>query len=356
MRRSMVILLILLMIILLVTFIFRDRIFGEGCTTEITDDTGKTLAGSIASLERIGLGGLEQSILIRGYDTSNPVLLWLHGGPGSSQMPVAHYVDCDLERSFTMVHWDQRGSGRSNPKDFDEQLMDYESFIEDGHELTLYLKRRFSTDKIYLLGHSWGSQLGLELAGRYPEDYHSYIGVSQVISNELSEELGREWLEGVIEKTKDRETLEALGPPPFEEHEDFISYIRLIEAYGGSYDLPFSKLLSIALRAPEYSFADTLAWFRGANRGSGKMWDEEQYSGFDAREKYPEIAIPVYFFAGDRDHNTPLEAVRSYYEQLEAPAGKHLVVFPGAAHTPFLSQRERFTKELERVAAQTYVP
>lgn len=98
---------------------------------------------SIASLEIVELGGMEQWILIRGQDISSPVLLWLHGGPGAAQMPIARYFNTDLEEHFIVVHWDQRGAGKSKPSHFDESTMTFKQYLKDAHELTLYLKTRF---------------------------------------------------------------------------------------------------------------------------------------------------------------------------------------------------------------------
>ena len=133
---------IIIVLIGLFTIVLRHRIFGNGYTQEITGDDSTVRASSIAALEPVFLGGMEQWILMRDHDTDNPVLLWLHGGPGSSQMPIAHAIDTDLERAFVVVHWDQRGSGKSNPIGFDASTMSYEQFISDTHELTTYLKER----------------------------------------------------------------------------------------------------------------------------------------------------------------------------------------------------------------------
>ena len=125
--------------IIILSIVFWSKIFGPGYTSAITDSNGNIIPGSIALLEKINLGGMEQSILVRGYNKDNPILLWLHGGPGSSQMPIAHQYDKELEKEFVVVHWDQRGAGKSNPAGFDENSMSYEQFISDGHQLTRYL-------------------------------------------------------------------------------------------------------------------------------------------------------------------------------------------------------------------------
>lgn len=352
-KKAVIVILILAAVFVIV---FRNKIFGDGQTPEITDANRKVLPGSIAALEKVQIGGMDQCILLRGHNIENPALLWLHGGPGSSQMPVSHAYDSELEKEFVMVHWDQRGAGKSNPPDFDESTITYEQFIADAHQMTGYLKKRLNKEKIYILGHSWGTQPGLELAGRYPDDYYAYIGVSQVVNHEMSDLIAHEWLLGEIQKKdapRDLKKLKALGEPPFADHADFVTFIRLVDSYGGSFDLTFSKLVLIALKSPEYTFKDMLAWLNGSNRGSGQMWYEEIYSSFNAIEKYPELRVPVYFFTGRNDYNTPLVATEKYYRSLDDPAGKQLLVFENSAHTPFLAEPDKFVQALCRVKEET---
>ncbi len=320
-----------------------------GFTPPILDGTGQPLPGSIASLEKIELNGMEQWLLIRGKSTSNPVLLWLHGGPGAAQMPIARHFNGALEDAYVVVHWDQRGAGKSNPADFDETSMTFQQYLDDAHALTLYLKTRFGQEKIYLLGHSWGAQLGLRLAQAYPQDYFAYIGVSQVVSPPQAQRIAYEWLIGQVEDQKneaDRKKLQALGQPPFREHERYVEFVRLIDAYGGDFDTNIARLAWITFRGSEYNLSDMRAWLNGANRGSGNMWDDPAYQFYDAFVNIPRVEIPVYLLNGTLDYNTPAILTQQYYNQLEAPAGKHLIIFESSAHTPFLGEAEAFNTVL----------
>jgi pimeloyl-ACP methyl ester carboxylesterase len=326
----------------------------SGCaarTPPIKGPDGRPLPGSIAELRAVPIGGMEQWVRIRGWDQESPILLWLHGGPGSSDMPVTRRFVGEMEEHFVVVSWDQRGAGKSNPRDFDEGTMSFQQFLKDGHEVTRYLKERFGRDRIFLLGHSWGSQLGLRLAQRHPEDYYAYVGVAQSVDQARSQVLAREWLKERLEasgKTKDLRKLESLGPAPYACHGDYVTFARMIGAEGGNMDVGFVRLAWAALRAPEYTLRDLRSWLRGSNRGSGPMWDAPDYQGFNAFQQIPTLEVPVYFLMGRRDRNTPLELVEEYARGLEAPA-KEIVVFERSAHTPFLGEPERFSRELLRV-------
>ena len=323
-----------------------------GCafTPSFRDAAGKLPPQSIAALEKHTLGGMEQWLLIRGQDTRNPVLLWLHGGPGAAQMPIARRTTGALEADYVMVHWDQRGAGKSNPRSFDTRTMTVEQYLTDAHELTVYLKQRFHKQKIVLLGHSWGSQLGLLLAAAYPEDYAAYVGLGQLINPREGPEIAYAWLKAKLAaegKSKELKRLAEIGPPPYAEHDRYVSFILMVDAQGGSFDCGMGRLARMALGAPEYRGGDYLRWLRGSNRGSGPMWEATQT--FDALAQVPALDIPVYFFNGRHDYNTPLALVKDYYFSLEAPAGKELVVFEHSAHTPFIAEPEKFIRELRRV-------
>jgi pimeloyl-ACP methyl ester carboxylesterase len=306
----------------------------------------------VASLEAIRLGGVEQTVLLRGHADTLPVLLWLHGGPGATQMPVARHFNGALEEEFIVVHWDQRGAGKSNPRDFDATTMTFQRYVQDTHELTAYLKARFGHERIFLLGHSWGTQLGLRVVAERPQDYHAYIGVSQVVNSTAATETAHEWLTQRIRESGSRRhqrRLDEIAPPPYPEHDRYVRFNKLVDAYGGNFDVGFGRLGWIAFRSPEYTPGDLRAWLRGANRGSGPMWHDPDYRDFDAFRQYPRLEVPVHLFVGRNDYNTPLAVTARYFDVLDAPAGKWLVVFERAAHTPFLREAERFNAEVVNV-------
>jgi len=324
-------------------------------TNEILGEEGSIPENPISELITIELGGLEQYILLRGSDQANPLLLWLHGGPGGAQMPLAHALDSQLEQEFVVVHWDQRGSGKSNHSGFDENTMTFDQFLSDANELVQYLKQRFHQDKIFLLGHSWGTQLGIELSKNYPDDFHAYIAVSQVVNHERATEIAHKWLQETISPDEAPDDFQLLNEIeiPASKHSEYRKLNRLTDKYGGSFDVSLIQLVRIAARAPEYNLRDYLRLLDGMNRGGGPMHRDGIMGGFNYMEQIPAIDIPVYFLIGNNDYNTPHQLVKEYFELLEAPQ-KELILFEHSAHTPFLAEPEKFSSTIINIKQQLF--
>jgi len=308
----------------------------------------------VSTLEAVELGGMDQWIQVRGTDAALPVLLFLHGGPGAAQIPVAHHFNGDLENDFVVVNWDQRGAGKSNPPDFDENSMTLERFVLDAHELTQLLEERVGVEKIYLAGHSWGTRMGVEVIRRWPEDYHAYIGIGQVVHALRAEEISYQFVMDEARARGNPEAiaeLEGIGPPPWSDKEDFGTQRYWLQAFGGNMDVEMTELLPIALAAPEYCLWDYIRWFDGNERGSGPMW--EGYWDTDLFEEAPRLEVPVFFFAGRQDFNTPGTLVEEYCAALEAPMGKALVWFEASAHTPNFNEPEAFAQRMIEIRDET---
>lgn len=199
----------------------------------------------IAELIPAEIGSMTQWLLIRGADRSAPILLWLHGGPGSAQMPI-HELTADLERDFVVVHWDQRGAGKSNPPGFDTETMTLERFLLDAREVTALVRARLGEQPVIVLGHSWGTMLGARLVARWPEDYAGYIGAGQHVDTLRGATLTLDWLREVAPSD-----LTGMDAQAFRDHDLYVRLMREVEANGGSMNVPLISMLPHALAAPE---------------------------------------------------------------------------------------------------------
>ncbi len=342
---------------MIVLFILSLGIYSQ--TPAFRDARNVPLHNSIAMMKSINLDGIDQWILLRGESRDLPILLWIHGGPGSPQMPFAHYLDRPLENEFVVVHWDQRGAGKTNPSFFDRNplylsRMSLIQFKKEAVELIHYLLKMFDQEKIFLLGHSWGTQMGLELALENPELIHALISVSQVVETEQAMEIAHRWLTKQMQAHDDAKglaNLGAIGLPPYS-HSEYRDFINWVGRYGGSLDWSTGKLLFVAGRAQEYGILDYFKWFQGLSRGGKPMHKDGMMTYYNYFERVPTLNVPVYFMAGKKDYNTPFELIERYYDFVQAPK-KELIPFSNSAHTPFFAETERFRAELIRIKEDT---
>jgi pimeloyl-ACP methyl ester carboxylesterase len=312
---------------------------------EVMHDTRITSSEGIDSLEQVTLGGAKQWILIRGHDKSNPVLLHLHGGPGSADIAVARHYDAELVKHFVMVHWDQKGAGKSyNPK-IPLETMTRKQFVSDVLELSETLRNRFAAEKIYLVGHSWGSEIGTIAVSQKPELFHAYVGIGQVVNNLEAEKISYQF---TLDKAQEEDNQEALKelqdiqPPPYDEHSKIMVQRKWLTRFGGVFhqDMTFNDLIKVALKSPDYSLYDGIRFFRGEPFSTNALWNTAFEADFFTQ--IPRLDVPVYFFAGRYDYNTPSELVERYYEQLEAPKGKHLIWFEESGHMIPFEEHEKY--------------
>lgn len=319
-------------------------------TPPITGAQGEPLPGSIATLEKVTLNGSEQWVSIRGSDVTNPVLLFLAGGPGGSQLATARFALQGLEQYFVVVNWEQPGAGKS----FDavkRSTITPERYIEDGRALVEILRQRFGQEKVYVLGESWGSALGILLVQRYPELFHAFTGTGQMVAfleNDLMcYEFAIHWAQERGD-TRKVDTLLQQGPPPYYGKDvawkqvaylmDTFNYMNQNPAIQDNGANTFRDLA-----APEYGLYDKVSWFRGVIETLGvvypQLWD------VDFRTQATEIEVPVYFLIGRHDINAPTVLVEEYFNLLDAPH-KEIVWFEHSGHTPWVSESERFVQAM----------
>jgi len=296
----------------------------------------------ISSLEKVTVGGIDQWILIRGHDRESELLLFLHGGPGVANMPLCH-LNAELEKHFVVVQWDQRGAGKSYAQNSSDDSMTIDQFVDDAVELTELLRKRFDRDKIYLLGHSWGSVIGAKTAARHPESFYAYIGVSQVTDVMAAQQLVYQRTLQKARSLGESEAiaqLERIGAPPFARPDDHVTACRWLAKFDERPPLMKAGLAIEALRSPYYSLGDYVRLWRGAKYSIDQLW--EPLAGVNLMNEIPSIEIPVVFIQGRDDGLIPGELIESYTTKLDAPNGKRLIWLDDAGHLPHFEQPEAF--------------
>lgn len=333
-----------------------------GRTEPFRNASGEPGQEAIARLEPVTLGGSRQWLLIRGAQRNNPVLLFLHGGPGSPYMGLAHVFQRELEQHFVVVQWDQRGSGKSFA-DTPPESMNVAQFLADTHELVLLLRQRFQRDRIYLLGHSWGSYLGLAEAHRHPENLYAYIGTGQMIDLLAQERSSHDYVVAraqAEQNTTALQQLDNIGLPPYR---DTLAGMTVkydwLWHYGGMLGNATgpSPFVWGLLQASEYSLLDKINFMRGMSFSLTQLArnEGEQFWKLQAPDPAAPFRVPVFFINGELDRVTPTALVADYVQQLKAPA-KELFVLPGADHFAFFSQPAVFAARLREIRDRTSHP
>lgn len=299
---------------------------------------------------KVTLGGLPQKIHIRTNDETKPVLLFLHGGPGMCNRHTIMKDHADLLDTFTVVCWDQRGSGGSYWGATRDTLT-IERVTEDAAELVEWLCREFHKDKIFIIGGSWGSELGVWLSYRFPEHLAAFVGFGQVVNGEQNEAISYAFTVEEAEKAGDQkalETLKKVGPPVMGVYKGGLSGMRaqrdVMMKYGGysqskkkrSY---WSSFIVPMLLSGEYSLSDLIGLAKGYRIVLDEMWPAVGETDFE--KTCTKFTIPMLIFDGVLDKNTPASLVQPWFDKIEAPE-KELVWFTESGHNPMGDEPEKF--------------
>jgi pimeloyl-ACP methyl ester carboxylesterase len=312
-------------------------------------------------LEEITLGDLKQWIFIRGTDQNNPVLLFLHGGPGTPLlgMSSSRKNDKELIKHFTVVHWDQRGAGKSYYRDIPAHSMTYDRYVEDCNELIDYLRNRFNTPKVFLVAHSGGTVIGMKTVYKYPEKVYAYVGVAQSIDGYEEQKLAYDFLLEQSEKAGDlsrNNAIKTIGSPPYDSPKEYLKQAGNIGDYGGfladSTVKQYQKMgiiMSHFLTSPEYSLSEGFRTLinKDFNFTMSAIWEE--FKNINLKKEIQSIKVPVYFFEGKYDMTTPTVLVEKFYDNLSAEKGKHLIIFENSGHLPMIEEKERYEELLINV-------
>ena len=326
-------------------------LWSPGKPTPFVGENGSPLQGSISEKIFVKINGVEQGMFIKSKDATNPVLLYLHGG-----LPdyfLTQKYPTGLENVFTVVWWEQRGSGLSYNADAPPDAITVEQLISDTLEMTNYLRHRFGQEKIYLMGHSGGTFIGIQAAARAPELYRAYIGVAQMSYQLKSEVLAYDYMLRQYNESGNAEMARKLWASPVTMAGGIPdSYLALRDqamhnlGIGTTHDMK-SVLTGIflpSLTFTEYTLSDKINLWRGkSHSGVSALWDA--MIATDLSKRVHELKIPVYFFGGIYDYTCSYILAKDYLLKLDAPV-KGFYTFQQSAHSPMFEEPERVQRIL----------
>ncbi|MFN3972805.1 MAG: alpha/beta fold hydrolase [Gemmobacter sp.] len=323
-----------------------------GQPAPLRNANGDVIPGSLSERTTVEIGGIPQSMIIQSVDPANPVLLFLHGGPGMTEFFMEQDYPTGLEQHFTMVWWEQRGSGMSFSADIPPETMTMDQMISDTIEVADYLRDRFGQDRILLLGHSWGSYLGIQVAAKAPDRFLAYVGMAQIVHQLRSEVMAHDYLLSTYRSRGDAAMVRKLEAAPVS-MEDGLSpaWMRLRDAamhragVGHTRDID-SVITGIFLpvwRVRAYTVMDKINVWRGKLWSRPFFWEELLRDDLAAR--LTTFELPVYFFVGRYDQTANPTLSRAYFDAIDAPV-KGFYEFENSAHSPLFEEPERATQIL----------
>jgi pimeloyl-ACP methyl ester carboxylesterase len=295
----------------------------------------------------VEINGIRQGMIIQSVDRSNPVLLFLHGGPGMPIFFLNTTHPSGLEQDFTVVWLEQRGAGMSFASDIPPETMTMEQLIADTIAVTNYLRHRFGKEKIYLLGHSWGSFLGIQVSAKEPNLFHADIGMAQVTYQLRSEMAARAHMLSAYQARGDTAMVRKLEAATIDLTDGLSdAWMRVRDeamhglGVGTTRDMR-SVITGVFLpvwRNPAYTLGEKIAFWRGMACSRKFLWEEVLRT--DLADRVRQFEIPMYFFIGQHDYTTNCDLALDYFLLLNAPI-KGFYTFHDSAHSPLFEEPAR---------------
>ncbi len=353
---------LLTVIIILVLVIVGVRTVHKN-QTDIKTENGIQESGYVS------IGGIEQYIQIRGEDVNNPIVIFLHGGPGSNMTYISTYYQTGIEDAFTIVNWDQRGCGRTYFKNQDSQTsseLSIDTLLTDLDDLTNYVTNRFGQEKVIIMGHSWGTIVGSEYVAKHPEKVTAYVGLGQFVNGLEGYRIATKEAAGRAIKQNKKEdatmlsevfqtfsTATSVENLDIKNYEQMIMLTRKYLNYEGA--LSNSSMIFAGITSPEMLFTD-FQWFQKMSNTKQAFELEEPLMNYcifdlDMRTESTQFDVPMFYISGAQDYVTPVSLMEEYVEKIKAPE-KKIVLVENTGHSLMMDNPDAFCKAVKGVLIQ----
>jgi proline iminopeptidase len=323
------------------------KLFG-GYMPPYRDVNGEFVAGSISTMEKILLGGVEQWYTIRGRSEQLPLLIFFHGGPGSPQTGAQRKYNARLEEHYLVVNWDQRGSGKSFSTEVEAKTMTLDQLLSDANELIDYLLRKYNKKKVYIMGQSLGAVMGLTYIKRFPDKVHAYVGINQPVNRTEEEKKSYRFalesakLQGNKKAIKQ---LEAIGFPEngvYQSMNDMVTQRKWLTKFNGVTHKKNANFINLNyFLSTHLTLKEKMTFMKGFGFSSTHLWEE--MTSINLFHRVLEVEVPVYFVMGRHDKIVFLDEVERYFQLLKAPK-KHLIVFEESGHLACFEEEDKFNE------------
>lgn len=325
-----------------------------GKVKPLLDENGNVIKGSISEKVYTKINGVNMGMIIKSKDASNPVLLFVHGGPGMPEYPFTEKYPTGLEDNFTVVWLDQRGAGLSYKSDMLKEKMTTEQFVSDTIEVSKYLCERFGQDKIYLMAHSWGSYIGIQAAVKAPELYHAYIGIGQISNTLESEKIAYDYMVKYYETAGEEKTVKMLKGLSFKtldylpkDYDKIRDEVMHRAGIGTTHEMKsvVTGIFMPVMQNQEYTLGEKINIWRGKAFSKSSVLTDELYKS-DLSNTITKLKIPVYFFSGIYDYTVNYSMSEAYLKKIDAPV-KGFYLFKESAHSPIFEEPKKVMQVMQ---------
>lgn len=342
-----------IILIIFIIFNYLTRSCGHTSPVSVTV-SGTNNSSGIAVLKPYRIGGVDQWLLIRGENTNNPVLLFLAGGPGLSELAWLRRYNSGLEKYFILVNWDHRGAGKSFEAFNKDTNISFQTYLSDTLEVIDLLRKEFHQDRIYLAGHGFGSLLGIYTARDHPEKLRAYIGISQMVAPAENDQLCyREIMQRArqLKNTNAINELKIIGMPPYS-GTNFNDSYAILNGWINRLNPPrpftndyMTNWLKVVIATPEYSSGDRKNFWPSYFKVFSAIYPE--MNRLDIRRDIRKLNVPVFFISGKYDKSSDPRLTRDFFQKLTA-SEKGFAMFDQSGNSPNYEENEKFLFYMKR--------